>query len=142
MNETQLLLLHLAASGFMVGLIWFVQIVHYPLFLHVGHDAFREYHRLHSSHTTRVVAGPMLLEAGTAGWLLFQRPALLTSPEFALATLLLVAIWLSTAFWQVPLHNKLAQGFDQATIHALVRSNWLRTIAWTVRGALIALIII
>ena len=31
-----LLLLHAGATFFMCGLIWFVQIVHYPLFAQVG----------------------------------------------------------------------------------------------------------
>ncbi len=35
-----LLLGHVGATLFMVGLIWFVQVVHYPLFGHVGGEGF------------------------------------------------------------------------------------------------------
>ena len=36
--DVLLLLLHAAATLFMTGLIWFVQVVHYPLFARVGED--------------------------------------------------------------------------------------------------------
>jgi hypothetical protein len=49
---------------------------------------------------------------------------------------LLAVIWLSTVFLQVPCHNRLVSGFDQATYERLVNSNWIRTIAWSLRGAL------
>ena len=47
-------------------------------------------------------------------------------------------IWASTAFIQVPMHNVLGRGFD-ADAHAhLVSTNWIRTIAWSARAALLA----
>jgi hypothetical protein len=42
------LLANLAATFFMVGLIWFVQIVHYPLFGQVGRDRVRAGYELGS----------------------------------------------------------------------------------------------
>ncbi|MDP9439422.1 MAG: hypothetical protein M3P49_11875, partial [Actinomycetota bacterium] len=60
------LLVHVGATLFMVGLIWFVQIVHYPLFASVGRGGFAEYSRAHSRLTGLVVGPPMLIEAGTA----------------------------------------------------------------------------
>ncbi len=62
-----LLVLNLFSTVFMTGLIWFVQLVHYPLFDHVADGQFTPYHRQHTRRTTRVVAGPMLVEAITAG---------------------------------------------------------------------------
>ena len=58
-----ILLLQAAATLPMVGLIWFVQIVHYPLFGEVGHDRFADYERNHQNRTTLVVAPLMLVEA-------------------------------------------------------------------------------
>jgi hypothetical protein len=54
-----------------------------------------------------------------------------------LATVLLALIWLSTAVVQVPLHQSLAARYDDSTLRRLVRSNWLRTMAWTARGLLL-----
>jgi hypothetical protein len=55
---------------------------------------------------------------------------------------LLACIWLSTFAVQVPLHAQLGQGFDEATHQALVRSNWIRTVGWTLRCALAAWMVV
>jgi hypothetical protein len=128
------LLLHGAATLAMVGLIWFVQIVHYPLFAQVGRDHFAQYEWLHQARTAQVVGPLMLTEAITATLLLLSdlTPAARNLAWIGMA--LLVVIWLSTAFLQVPLHRQLAAGYDSQSAARLVRSNWLRTIAWTLRG--------
>ena len=43
-------------------------------------------------------------------------------------------IWLMTWAVQVPAHRRLESGFDPMACRRLVRSNWARTIAWTLRG--------
>jgi hypothetical protein len=141
-NEALLLYAHLACTLVMVGLIWFVQVVHYPLMAGVGRERFREYERLHQSRTTWVVAGPMLLEAITAAALVWLRPGLLLSPEFAIAAILLAIIWISTAWLQVPLHERLAEGFDASLIERLVRSNWIRTWGWSARAVLLGAVLL
>ncbi len=60
-----LLLSHTAATFYMLGVIWFVQLVHYPLFAAVGKDFFTEYEKRHQSWTTYVVAPGMLVEGLT-----------------------------------------------------------------------------
>ena len=49
------LLACLASTLFMTGLIWFVQVVHYPLFSEVEPGDFLRYHAAHPRRTTRVV---------------------------------------------------------------------------------------
>lgn len=132
-----LLLVHVGATLFLVGLIWFVQVVHYPLFDRVGEQDFAAYERLHTLRTTWVVGPPMLLEALTALLLLIRRPAGVSSTQVLLGLALLLIIWLSTAFLQVPRHQQLAAGFDAPAHRALVLTNWLRTAAWSARGALV-----
>jgi hypothetical protein len=61
-----LFLLQLAATLAMTGLIWFVQLVHYPLFGRVGPADFAQYLLSHQHRTTLIVAPLMLGEAGTA----------------------------------------------------------------------------
>lgn len=129
-----LLLLHAGATLSMTGLIWFVQIVHYPLFLRVGADAFRTYAAAHQRRTTWLVGPLMLLEIASATGLVLR---LKQDPERLLAwtgLALLATIWLSTALIQVPLHRRLLAGFDRQTIERLIRSNWLRSVAWTLRS--------
>ncbi len=136
MSIELLVLAHAGATLFMTGLIWFVQIVHYPLFLQVGQDAFFSYAREHQRRTTLVVAPIMLIEAATAISLVVLAPAGPLAVAAWLGLGLLIAIWLSTAFVQVPLHRRLLSGFDPQVIVQLAHSNWFRTFAWTLRAAL------
>ncbi len=120
----------------MVGLIWFVQIVHYPLFGRVGEERFVSYAEAHSRLTSRVVGPPMLLEAATTVTLLFLRPAEIPAWAAWVGLVLLAVIWLSTAFLQVPRHTALGEGFDVTAYGFLVTSNWVRTVGWSARGLL------
>ncbi|CAA9459599.1 MAG: hypothetical protein-transmembrane region and signal peptide prediction [uncultured Rubrobacteraceae bacterium] len=131
------LLVHLAATVFMVGLIWFVQIVHYPLFGLVGRDGFARYSAAHSRLTGFVVGPPMLVEAATAVALAVSPPQGVSffPPLFGLA--LLAVVWISTAFLQSPQHGVLGGGFVPGSHRFLVRSNWIRTVCWTGRGLLV-----
>ena len=136
-----LLLLHCAATLAMVGLIWFVQVVHYPLFSSVGQSPFPEYERLHQKRTTLVVAPLMLIEALTATLILTTDLSPSARDLAWIGWILLLLIWLSTAFLQVPLHRRLAEGYDPLAVRRLVRTNWSRTIAWTVRGFIAVLLL-
>ena len=51
-----LLLLQLATTLPLAGLIWTIQVVHYPLFAGVGPARFAAYHADHSHGMTRVEA--------------------------------------------------------------------------------------
>ena len=134
-----LLVLQAASTVMMTGLIWFVQIVHYPLFTQVGEVAFPRYAAVHATRTTWVVAPLMFLELGSAGLLLISRfrPAFISPWQAWMGAALVGLIWSSTAFLQVPLHTRLQAGFLPADAIQLVRSNWIRTVAWTVRAALV-----
>lgn len=132
-----LLLAHVGATLFMVGLIWFVQIVHYPLFGRVGEDEFVAYSEAHSRLTGWVVGPPMLLEAATTVALLFIRPVSIPAPAAWAGFALLATVWLSTALLQVPRHTALREGFDAPAHKFLVASNWIRTAGWSARGMLV-----
>ncbi len=127
------ILTHFTCTAFMTGLIWIIQIVHYPLFNQVGKDHFIEYEKLHTFKITWIVAPVMLLELSTAIFLLFK----IDNSIFYINIILLIAIWLCTFFIQIPQHQKLARGFYPKTIKQLVQYNWIRTILWTVRTGLL-----
>lgn len=136
MNASLVLLVNTLATWYLVGLIWMVQIVHYNLFDRVGQDGFATYENDHSRLITPIVGPPMLVELVTAALLVILSPA--GFPRWAaLAGLtMVILIWLSTAFIQVPCHNRLTSGFDLDTYRRLVHSNWIRTVLWTARGLL------
>jgi hypothetical protein len=131
------LLLNAIATLFMTGLIWFVQVVHYPLFNSVGIKEFIAYEARHSNLTTLVVIVPMVIELITAFVLLWQRPNGIVAWQLWLGLGLVGLIWFSTAFLQVPQHSVLAQGFNEQAYQLLLKGNWLRTAAWTLRSFLV-----
>lgn len=132
-----LLTIHLAATLFMTGLIWFVQVVHYPLFEGVGRPGFAAYERRHTVRTTWVVGPPMLIEGGTAVLLVWLAPAAVAPWARWTGLVLLAVIWISTAWLQVPEHRRLSDGFDAGAVRRLVAGNWLRTVGWSLRALLV-----
>jgi hypothetical protein len=129
-----LLLVNLAATLMMVGVIWIIQIVHYPLFNRIGAEAFRQYEADHTVLITYIVLPLMLAELVTAFLLATSPPPGITPVIMWGAFGLVVIAWASTALIQVPQHSRLASGFDEATYRLLVNSNWVRTVAWSLRG--------
>lgn len=127
----------LATTWFMTGLIWLIQVVHYPLFAQVGRAQFREYHIAHSRLITFIVMPVMTVELVTAALLVFSPTPKLWNGWPVVALVLVVGIWATTAFASVPAHNTLVNGFDANAHTMLVRTNWLRTVGWTVRGGLL-----
>lgn len=126
--------LHVATTYALLGMIWTVQLVHYPLFRHVGRSAFPAYHARHVVAICWVVVPLMIGELATAVVLVT-----LIGPNICFwVSLALIALnWLSTFRVQVPLHSQLQVAFDDEIQSRLERSNWLRTWAWTLRAALL-----
>lgn len=137
MVETQVFAIHAAATLFMTGLIWVIQIVHYPLFAVVGSEQLSEYARRHAARITVIVAPMMLTELITGAWLAATRADSISIVAIALLGL----IWVSTFCVQVPLHGRIQRG-DASAVPLLSRSNWVRTIAWSVRGVLSVLMLV
>jgi hypothetical protein len=138
-----LLLFNLLVAAFLTGLIWFVQVVHYPIFARVPASHFIAFQTTHMQTTGYVVAVPMLLELAGSGFMLWYtlpgKLQLLNFSAFALVAL----IWLITFFVSVPIHNTLvSNGFQQEMISRLVATNWVRTLAWTIRTALLVYLVL
>lgn len=134
-----ILLTQVFATLFMVGLIWFVQIVHYPLYANVGREQFSEYEALHNRMTMWVVGPAMLVELATAVMLLKYSPTV-SSVLAWMGLGLLIVIWIATATLSVPAHGVLTAGFSDVAHHKLVLTNWIRTVAWTARGVIVMVI--
>jgi hypothetical protein len=132
-----ILLLNFASSLFMTGVIWLIQLVQYPLFAQIGRDSFPQYHASHSFWITPVVAPMMIVELISSIFLLVYPPANIDSKLIWFALILAVSVWLSTFFLQIPMHEKLANGFNAEAHAFLVNSNWVRTIAWSLRSLLV-----
>lgn len=128
-----LLLINTLATFFLSGLIWFVQIVHYPLFQFTGGANFKPYHQRHTQWTGYVVIVPMLVELGTSALLLRYHDGIAFNLTIV-AFVLVIIIWLSTFLLQVPAHSALSGQKEDAIIARLVRTNWIRTVSWSIKS--------
>ncbi len=136
-----LFLVQLACTLAMTGLIWFVQIVHYPIFALVPPAAFTHYEAEHATRTGWVVGPLMCAELASALLMLAEtfRPPAVPFAGAVAGALLIAILWLSTGLIQVPLHSRLGESFDLDAIRSLVTTNWIRTLAWTARSGLLLL---
>lgn len=128
------LLVQMAATWALVGLVWFVQVVHYPLFSGVGSSGFAGYHRLHTTRTGWVVVPLMLVELVATFRIALGGVNGVSSVLTAVGLGALAFVWGSTFLLQVPAHSILGRGFDPHAYRRLVVTNWVRVVAWTVRG--------
>lgn len=140
-----ILSLHLLATAAMTGLIWFVQIVHYPMFADVPPEAFLLYEVEHQFRTSFVVIPFMSLELMTGIYLVSRMGGRFLEDReeriIQFTFVLLLLIWGSTFFIQVPLHERLALNADVVFIDQLVSSNWIRTICWSLRSVLLFMLV-
>ena len=134
--ETTLVILNAVSTWAMVGVIWIVQLVHYPLLALVGTDRSVEVAEKHQRAISFVVGPPMAVEGITTLLLLVSRPDSVPVwmpwfGAFSLAVALACTVLLS-----VPRHARMAASPDAEVGAELVRTNWPRTIAWSAHGAI------
>jgi hypothetical protein len=133
---TWLLCAQAFATLFMCGVIWMCQVAHYPLFSDIG-DSLPRYQARNVRLTTWVVGLPMIVEALCAVALLIWLPGDLPMWSVWLGFALVLVIWIATMVFSVPMHGRLGEGYSDGAHRRLVRTNWIRTIAWTARGVLV-----
>lgn len=137
MTPEALLLLNAASTLMLAGLIWMVQRVHYPAFNYVSPPGFAEFEAFHQRRISSIVVPLMLIELVTAAGLILVRPASIPLWWALAGAVLVIAIWVDTFAVQVPLHRQLSRGYSASTLARLVRTNWLRTGLWSLRGILV-----
>ncbi len=126
-------LIQLITCSFLTGLIWVIQLVHYPSFHYVDRKKFLAFNQYHQAAITVIVLPMMIFELLSALTLFYLFPRTFI---YQASLTLVVIIWLSTFLLSVPCHNKLLKEKNSATIKTLVKTNWIRTVAWTARLAI------
>ena len=128
-----LLLIHLISTSLMVGIIWVIQVVHYPSFHFIGNNRYISFQKFHMERISYIVIPVMLVESISGFLLIYDElnPILLTS------MVLLLSIWMFTVFFFSSLHQKLVSGYEEETVRKLVKINWIRTALWTLRLVLL-----
>lgn len=135
--DLAILILQLGSTLAMAGLIWFVQLVHYPLFSRVGPREFPAYEAEHVRRSGWLIVPLMVTELASALLLAAVRPAPIGRGAVFAGLILLLVLWGSTFLVQVPLHRRLEGGHDAAAQALLVATNWIRTAGWTARAVLV-----
>ena len=113
-------------AGLLV-LIWLVQVIIYPGMHNWVTSEFSEIHRVYTRKITFIVTPLMLGQALCALLMTIRAPDVL----LVLQLILIAFVWGVTAFISVPLHRRLSGGHDNRVIDRLIKTNWLRTMGWS-----------
>lgn len=128
------LIAQVLASVGMFGVIWTIQLVHYPLMAHIPATAFVAYERRHTKAIALIVGPLMAVEGLCVLVVFFARPSGIPFWLSLIGGIAEAVAIGTTAFVSAPLHGRLENGFDTALLSRLILTNWIRTIAWTARG--------
>lgn len=139
-HDVMILLLNLCLSAFLTGLIWVIQLVHYPLFLKVGKSQFREYEKSHRKRISVLAMPAMVVDMALSGLLIFTTYYDIYREYILLAFVLNLLAFLSTILFFSRLHSHLAKGYNANLISKLVSINMIRTLIWTARTVVLVLL--
>ena len=125
------LLGHLIFTSIMTGVIWVIQIVHYPSFHFIEKELYTAFQKFHMNKISIIVIPIMLAELITGMMLFLDRSS--KSPFLIISFVILVLIWLITGVFFSKAHNELMTGYQELVVNQLVVMNWIRTLLWTLR---------
>ena len=125
--------IHLISTAIIVGIIWVIQVVHYPSFYFIERDEYVSFQKFHMDKIAYIVVPVMLIES-ISGFILIYNEL---NTVLLISMILLFFIWVLTGIFFVPIHQKLTSGYQEELVEKLVKINWFRTIFWTIRLLLV-----
>ena len=128
-HSSSMLFLHILSTAIMVGIIWVIQIVHYPSFHYIDKSRYVSFQNFHMNKISYIVIPVMSIEAISGIILLYNDQTVL----FIISLIILLVIWTLTAFYFTRTHQLLAKGYKKEIVRKLVQLNWVRTGLWTLR---------
>ena len=132
-NLMILSLIHLISTAIIVGIIWVIQVVHYPSFYFIERDEYVSFQKFHMDKISYIVVPVMLIES-ISGFILIYNEL---NTVLLISMILLFFIWVLTGTFFVPIHQNLTSGYQEELVEKLVKINWVRTIFWTIRLLLV-----
>ena len=115
----------------MVGVIWIMQIVHYPAFKYVRNSDYHDFQEFHMRRISFIVIPAMFAEILTGSIILYLKIHL--TILFKISFIFLILIWILTGLFFSKIHNELLNGFNNNIGDKLVQLNWIRTALWSLR---------
>ena len=132
------LMIHIISTSIMVGVIWVIQLVHYPSFKYVNESDYIIFQKYHMSNISNIVFPVMFTELITALIILFFGEK---SLFFVLSLICLFLIWVMTGVLFTKYHSILKEGKDLMIIEKMIKANWIRALLWTMRLIMILFVI-
>ena len=113
----------------LVVLIWIVQLVIYPGFYYYEKEALLKWHAKYTGYISVIVMPLMLGQLGLHIYWIFEDLNVIRG----IVLIMILANWAVTFLVAVPLHGNISNGKDLVySLQSLVRTNWIRTILWTI----------
>ena len=131
-------MIHIISTSIMVGVIWVIQLVHYPSFKYVNESDYINFQKYHMSNISYIVFPVMFTELITALIILFFGEK---SLFFVLSLICLFLIWVFTGVLFTKYHSILKEGKDLMIIEKMIKANWIRALLWTMRLIMILFVI-
>ena len=125
---------YVALSGYNAGVLWAMQLMHYPLYSLIGEAEFERYIVANNRAAIAAAIVPAVASIIGAALLCWRRPAAVPLAAAALALVLALGVLASSLLWQAGIHAELARhGKSLALIERLVATNWVRTVLDTLQ---------
>ena len=121
--------IHFLSTSLMVGIIWVIQLLHYPTFHFIKQSDYVEFQHFHMQRISFIVVPVMIIEILSGFMLVYY----FRSNLFILCLTILLVIWLITFVFFTKLHQSLLGGYDKIIVNKLVQINWSRTVLWSLR---------
>ena len=112
----------------LVVLIWIIQRIVYPSFLHYTAGNLVTWHRIYTSRFSAIVIPLMFGQLGVSIYQVFTNTSFYTVSSLVV----IILIWISTFAIFVPIHAIISnENSTKSDLVSLVNKNWMRTILWT-----------
>ena len=122
---------HLIFTSIMVGVIWLVQVVHYPSFNFIDKKFYSDFQNFHIKRISFIVIPVMLLELVSGLILIFLDNR--HSTPILISFGILILIWIITGLFFAKAHQDLTVGYDREIVKKIIKLNWIRTLLWSIR---------
>ena len=121
--------IHFLSTSLMVGIIWVIQLLHYPTFHFIKESDYVEFQHFHMQRISFIVVPVMIIELLSGFMLVYY----IRSNLLIFCLIILLVIWLITFVFFTKLHQSLLGGYDKIIVDKLVQINWSRTVLWSLR---------
>lgn len=124
----------------LLGLLWFIQLIHYPLLNRIK-EGFVQYERESLKRATYLTGPLMVFDFVLSLFLIaYENTDILIF--FACIHLVLgILYWLWTFLFQLQRHQKLTVGYSKKALGKLITSSWFRLIIWTIKSLVLLVIV-